>query len=107
MFKSTLVALALLSFAHLAQAAEPEKVSGARWGTRIVEVKPDHVVVKLMLVTGQCVPSVPGMKYGTAGDLVNVATITSSSFVVGQDADLWVGNTEATFQIPACVTTDW
>lgn len=106
MFKSVLVALVLLSVAHSAHAAEPEKVSGARWGTRIVEVKPDHVVVKLMLVTGQCVPSVPGMKYGTAGDLVNVLTTTPTAFQVGQDADLWVGNTKATFQIPTCITAD-
>ena len=107
MFKSVLVFIVLLSFINHAHAATPEKVAGGRWGTRVIEVHPDQVVVKLMLLSGHCVAAVPGMTYGVAGDLVTVPTTPATVFEVGQDADLWMGDTGPTFKIPACMTADW
>ena len=129
MFKSVLLSVFLLSSATFAHAAEPEKVAGAKWGVRVMDVKPDQVVVKLMMMSGNCVSppmscdtpqvstqnglSVSGdctsgpSPYGTAGDMVTLSASPAATLQIGQDAEIWMGDTGATFQLPDCITAEW
>jgi hypothetical protein len=114
--------------ASFAQADDPA-VPGVRWGSRIIAVEADKITVKLMMATGNCVAppmectnteamtdaglNISGTctsgppKYGTAGETYTLDANKDQTYQVGHDADIWMGDTGPTFNLPACITAEW
>ena len=106
--------------------AEDSPVPGLRWGSRVISIQYDQIKVKLMLVTGNCIS--PPMEcdsikteitnglavsgsctsgvsmYGTAGEEMVIPAFQGQAFSVGQDVDVWIGDREPSFVMPACIT---
>lgn len=44
---------------------------------------------------------------GTAHDIVTVPAKLGQTYIAGQEIDVWIDQSGAVFDIPACLTSDW
>lgn len=128
-FAAALLGAVILIAGLTSSAQAQEDVAGVRWGSRITAVEGNKVTVKLMMATGNCIA--PPMectttqtttgdqtnfsssctsglsKYGTAGEQHVLTAVSGTSYQIGRDVDVWVGDNGPSFNLPGCITAEW